>query len=232
MGMTLLGTKLGMTRRYTEEGVSVPVTVLQVGPCYVTQIKRPETDGYAAIQIGYGDVKPRRSSMPMIGHDAKAGVAPRRRHHEFRVEETELDEYELGQMLSVADLQSLAFVDVSGISKGKGFQGVMKRHNFRGHEASHGIERKHRSPGSIGGGATNLGTGPKLKKGKRMAGQMGAKRATSRALEILQVIPDQNIMLVKGATPGPNQGAIEVRTPTRLYRGKARRQREAAKAAG
>jgi len=152
-----------------------------------------------------------------------------RKHVEFRVPEDQLSEYTLGQELTVSIFDKHAFVDVAGVSKGKGFQGVMKRHNFAGFEASHGVERKHRSGGSIGGGGTNLGTGPKLKKGKRMAGHMGAERITVRSLDVVKIIPEQNLMLVKGPIPGPNGQFVEVRTPERLYRPKARKQLAAAK---
>ncbi len=225
MGLTLLGTKLGMTRVFTDEGISVPVTVLRVGPCIVTQVKTEETDGYNGVQIGFDDVKARRSTMQLIGHDAKAGTSPKRRHVEFRVDDA--SDYELGQVLKVDAIADLAFVDVRGVSKGKGFQGSMKRHNFRGLEASHGVERKHRSPGSIGGHATNLGTGPKVKKGKKMAGQMGNKNITVRSLDVIRVIADEGLLLVKGPVPGPNKGILEIKTPPRLYRPKARKQKEA-----
>ncbi|MEQ8850719.1 MAG: 50S ribosomal protein L3 [Phycisphaerales bacterium] len=223
----LLGRKLGMTRYFTEDEVNIPVTVIEVGPCVVTQLKTEETDGYAAVQVGYDDIKARRSTMPMIGHDAKAGTAPKRVHCEFRVDESEVESFELGQEMTVETFANHAFVDISGISKGKGFQGPMKRHNFRGQLASHGVERKHRSAGSIGGHATNLGTGPKIKKGKRMAGHMGAERSTARSLQIIKIDAERNLMLVKGPVPGPNRGIIEIRTPSRLYKPKARKQAEA-----
>ncbi len=226
MPLKLLGRKIGMTRVFTEDGVSVPVTAIEVGPCVVTQVKTAETDGYGAVQIGFQDMKPRNSTMPMIGHDAKARTAPKRRHAEFRVDDGAAGEFELGQELTVGRLSAFRFVDVSGTSKGKGFQGAMKRHNFRGQEASHGVERKHRSPGSIGGHAANLGTGPKIKKGKRMAGQMGAERVTVRSLEVVRIDEANNLLLVKGPIPGPNNGIVEIREPSRLYRGKARAQKE------
>ncbi|TVQ33284.1 MAG: 50S ribosomal protein L3 [Phycisphaeraceae bacterium] len=232
MALSMLGTKIGMTRMFTESGANVPVTVIQVGPCVVTQVKTPERDGYAAVQIGYHDAKPRRSPMPIIGHDAKAGAAPKRFHREFRVEPDEVETYTLGQELTVEQLEGLAFVDVIGTSKGKGFQGVMKRHNFAGLEASHGVERKHRSAGSIGGHATNLGTGPKPKKGKRMAGHMGAERVTVRSLDVISIDKEQGLLMVKGPVPGANKGMVEIRTPSRLYAPKARRQRETTKNAG
>ena len=229
MGVMLLGEKIGMTRTFSEDGVSVPVTVIKAGPCVVTQVRTPEHDGYAAVQIGFDEIKPRRSTRPMIGHDAVAGAAPMRHHREFRVDEAELDQYTLGQTLTVEAFAKHAFVDVAGVSKGKGFQGVMKRHRFAGLEASHGVERKHRSGGSIGGGGTNLGTGPKLKKGKRMAGHMGAERVTVRSLDVVKVIPEDGLLLVKGPVPGPNGQCLEIRTPSRLYRSKGKKQEAALK---
>jgi large subunit ribosomal protein L3 len=224
MGLTLLGKKIGMTRVYDDAGTSVPVTVIEAGPCVVTQIRTPERDGYAAVQIGFGQMKARNSTRPMIGHDAKAGAGPLRMHREFRVDAADLANYEVGQSLTVKDLEPLAFVDVVGRSKGKGFQGVMKRHNFAGLEASHGVERKHRSAGSIGGHATNRGTGPKPKKGKKMAGHMGDERVTVRSLDIVRIIPEDNLVLVKGPVPGANTGFLELRSPSRLYAPKARKQ--------
>jgi large subunit ribosomal protein L3 len=212
-----------MTRIFNEDGVSVPVTVISVGPCVVTQIKTEESDGYNAVQIGYGELKARNSTMPMIGHDAKAKTAPKRLHREFRTDD--VSSYELGQQLGVELLEQLAFVDVAGTSKGKGFAGVMKRHNFAGQEASHGVERKHRSGGSIGGHATNRGTGPKLKKGKKMAGQMGNERVSVRSLEVVKIDADQGLLLVKGSVPGANKGYLEITEPSRLYIGKAAKQK-------
>lgn len=227
--MLLLGEKIGMTRFFNEEGVNLPVTIVKVGPCVVTQVKTSETDGYSAVQIGFGEVKPRRSTRPLIGHDAKAGAAPMRHHVEFRVDENEIANYEPGQELTVDSFANLAFVDVSGTSKGKGYQGQMKLHNFAGFEATHGVERKHRTGGSIGGGGTNRGTGPKPKKGKRMSGRMGNERVTVRSLDVVKIIPEENLMLVKGPIPGPNGQVVEIRTPSRLYRPKARKQAAAAK---
>ena len=224
MPAALLGRKIGMTRFYTEEGTNVPVTVIQAGPCAITQVKTTESDGYSAVQIAFDDVKPRRSTMPVIGHDMKAGVSPKRHHRELRLEgDDEAAAYELGQAVGVSDFEGIAFVDVTGTSKGKGFQGVMKRHNFAGQEASHGVERKHRSGGSIGGGGTNLGTGPKLKKGKRMSGHMGHETVTVRSLDVIKLDPEQNLMLVKGPVPGPNGGLLFIREAKRLYKPKARK---------
>jgi large subunit ribosomal protein L3 len=219
----LLGQKIGMTRIFDEAGMSVVVTVIQVNPNIVTQVRTAEVDGYAGVQIGAGDIKPRNSTMPLIGHDAKAGSAPLRHHKEFRVSENDLGSYELGQELTLAAFDGVKFVDVIGTSKGKGFQGTMKRHNFKGQQATHGVERKHRSPGSIGGHATNRGHSGKLKKGKRMSGHMGAERVTVRSLDIVRIDAENNLLLVKGPVPGHNKGWVEIRPATRLYKSKAKR---------
>jgi large subunit ribosomal protein L3 len=225
----LLGTKVGMTRVYDAEGTVIPVTVLQVGPCVVTQVKTPENDGYAAVQIGFGDIKPRNSTIPMIAHDHKAGTTPKRIHREFRVEGEEAAKYTPGQVLTVKDLEGLKYVDVIGRSKGKGFQGGMKRHNFKGMFASHGTERKHRSPGSIGGHASNRGFGGGLRKGKRMAGHMGDERVTVRSLDVVRIDAENGLLLVKGPVPGANRGLVMVRPAVRLNRSKAKKLAEAAK---
>ncbi|MBY0307668.1 MAG: 50S ribosomal protein L3 [Phycisphaerales bacterium] len=223
MAFTLLGTKLGMTRVYTPEGVSVPVTAIKLGPCVVTQIKTVEKDGYSAVQIGFGDIKPRRSTQPLIMHDAKAGSAPRRFHREFRCTPEEAAKFTVGQTLTAKEFEGIMFVDVTGTSKGKGFQGTMKRHHFKGMFASHGTERKHRSPGSIGGLCSNRGFGGGLKKGKRMAGQMGNTRVTQRSLDIVRILPEQDLLLVKGPVPGAASGMVMVRTAVRLYKSKAKK---------
>jgi large subunit ribosomal protein L3 len=229
MSLTLLGRKMGMTRYFKEDGTNVPVTVIEVGPCIVTQLRTTETDGYTAVQIGFGEAKPRNTPIPMIGHDAKAGTTPKRSHLEFRVDEKGLGEYELGQTLTVESLGSTAFVDVTGQSKGKGFQGTMKRWNFKGQQATHGVERKHRSPGSIGGHGSNRGLGGGLRKGKKMSGQLGAERITVRSMEVVKVDLERNLLLVKGPVPGANKGEVQVRIPTRLYKSKARKQAAALK---
>lgn len=220
MAIGLMGTKLGMTRIFTDKGISVPVTVIEVGPCVVTQIKTPQKDGYAAIQLGYGDVKPRNSTIPQIAHDAKAGSAPKRVHWECRVDEDELENYTLGQVLTVSDFEKVAFVDVVGTSKGKGFAGTVKRYHFKGQLATHGVERKHRSPGSIGGHASNAGKAGRIKKGKRMAGRMGGERVTVRSLDVIRIDAEQSLMLVKGPIPGSNKGLVHLRPAIRLYRSK------------
>lgn len=216
MAMTLLGKKVGMTRVYNEDGTQMPVTVVEAGPCYVSQIKSVEADGYAAVQIAFEDVKPRRSTKPGIGHDAKAGLAPKRHHREFRVTEEQLAEYEVGQALTVEQFAALKFVDVIGRSKGKGTQGPMKRWNFKGQLKTHGVERKHRSPGSIAGHAFNAGGSGGPKKGKKMAGRMGDARTTVRSLDLIGVDTERNALLIKGPVPGPNGGIVEIRPAKRL----------------
>jgi large subunit ribosomal protein L3 len=220
MPAALLGRKIGMTRYYDGAGNNVPVTVIEAGPCFVSQVKTADSDGYAAIQIAFEDIKPRRSTRPLIGHDVKAGIAPKRVRKEVRLEGE--GDYAAGQQLTVEVFDGIKFVDVVGTSKGKGTQGTMKRHNFKGLCASHGTERKHRSPGSIGGHATNRGFSGRPKKGKRMAGHMGAERVTVRSLPVVGIDKDKNLLLVKGPVPGPAQGIVMIREAKRLYKSKAK----------
>jgi large subunit ribosomal protein L3 len=200
----ILGTKLGMTQVWDNNRV-VPVTVVQAGPCVVTQVRTPDRDGYQAVQLAYGAVKPRRVNKPETGHFAKAGVAPRRHLVELRT--TDASEYALGQEVTVEVFEPGQYVDVTGRTKGKGFAGVMKRHGFHGLRASHGVERKHRSPGSIGGCATPA----RVFKGSKMAGRMGAARFTVQNLAIQAVDAENNLLLVKGALPGPKGGLVLIR---------------------
>ncbi|MFN7337579.1 MAG: 50S ribosomal protein L3 [bacterium] len=223
MAISLLGKKVGMTRVYTEAGVSVPVSVIELGPCVVTQLRTKEKDGYAAVQIGFGEMKARNSTFPMIAHDFKAGTTPKRHHREFRVDEKDLGSFSVGQELKADKLTGVMYVDVIGTSKGKGFAGVMKRHHFKGLFASHGTERKHRSPGSISSLCSNRGYGGGLKKGKRMPGHMGAERVTCRSLDLVRIDADKNLVLVKGSVPGANGGLVEVRPAIRLYKSKAKK---------
>lgn len=220
----MLGVKVGMTRVFAEDGASVPVTVLSLEPNVVTQVRTDGVDGYSAVQIAAGEIKPRNSTMPVIAHDAKAGTSPKRHHREFRVDDA--GAYELGQTITVEAFEGCAFVDVVGTSKGKGFAGTMKRHGYKGQLATHGVERKHRSPGSIGGHASNAGKTGRIKKGKKMSGHLGAERVTVRSLDVVRIDKDNNLLLVKGPVPGPNKAWVEVRPATRLYRGKAAKQRE------
>ena len=220
MPAALLGKKVGMTRVFNEDGTDTPVTIIEVGPCFVTQVKTQERDGYNAVQLGFETVAARNSTFPKIGHDAAAGVDPQRFHREMLLDDSELGQYEAGQQLGVDLLADVAFVDVTGTSKGKGFQGGMKRWGFAGQEASHGVERKHRSPGSVGGRSANLGGG-RPKKGIKMAGHMGAERVTVRNLPVVRVLPEKNVILVKGPVPGPNKGLLFVATSKRLWKRKA-----------
>jgi large subunit ribosomal protein L3 len=218
----LLGRKVGMTRYFTEDGRNVPVTVIEAGPCIVTQVKTTPAHAYSAVQLGFEDVKPRRSTRPLIGHDARAGAGPKRVHRELRLPDDDAAAaFRLGQTLDVSVFEGVRFVDVTGTSKGKGFAGVMKRHGFGGQPASHGTERKHRSPGAIGARAANRGQGP-IKKGQRMAGRMGAARVTVRSLDLVGVDPQRNLLLVKGPVPGPNEGLLMIRSAKRLYGRKAK----------
>ncbi|OPX24113.1 MAG: 50S ribosomal protein L3 [Planctomycetales bacterium 4484_123] len=205
----LIGRKVGMTQIFDEAGNVQPVTVVQAGPCVVLQIKRMQTDGYDAVQIGYEDVRPQRATRPAVGHAARAGTWPKKVIREVRLTEA-AEGVEVGQTLTVKLFQDVAYVDVTGTSKGKGFAGVMKRHNFRGQSASHGTERKHRSPGSISSHGTDLGHGGNIKKGKRMAGHMGAARCTSRNHRLLGVDVENNLLLIKGSLPGANGGYLFV----------------------
>ena len=201
----ILGAKLGMTQVWDNNKV-VPVTVVQAGPCVVTQVRTPDKDGYAAVQLAYGAVNPRKVTKPKAGHFAKAGVAPRRFLVELRT--TDASGYELGQEITAEAFAAGQPIDVTGRTKGKGFAGVMKRHGFHGLRASHGVERKHRSPGSIGACATP----GRVFKGVRMAGRMGHVRYTVQNLTIQAVDLEQNLILVKGAIPGPKGSLVLVRT--------------------
>jgi len=230
MAAAILGRKIGMTRFFMEDGTNVPVTVIQAGPCVVTQVKTTDTDGYSAVQMGFGDVRPERTTQPIMGHDAKAGSTPLKHHGELRLDDDKVAaEFELGQSLTVNLFENIKYVDVVGTSKGKGFQGVMVRHNFKGMFASHGNERMHRHGGSIASHATNRGTGPKPKKGKKMPGHMGDQQVTCRNLDVIAIDPEKNILMVKGAVPGPNSGYLFIREAIRLNRSKARKVAEAGK---
>ena len=210
MAMTgILGTKLGMTQVFDETGQVVPVTVVQAGPCVVTAVRTPDNDGYSAVQIGFGEINPRKVTKPVAGLFEKAGVTPRRYVAEIRTEGA--PEYTLGQELTAALFEAGQRVDVTGKSKGKGFAGVMKRHHFKGLSASHGTQRKHRSPGSIGACATPS----RVFKGVRMAGRMGAERTTVQSLTVHAVDGDKNLLLIKGAVPGPRGGLVVVRSAAR-----------------
>ncbi|MEM1012664.1 MAG: 50S ribosomal protein L3 [Planctomycetota bacterium] len=205
----LLGRKIGMTRIYDDEGRQVPVTVVQAGPCDVTQVKTIDTaDGYFAVQLGFEDAKAKHSTFPVIGHDAKAGVSPKRVHREVRLKDA--SDKAVGETIDVSVFEGVTEVDVVGTSKGKGTQGVMKRYNFGGQPATHGTERKHRSPGSIGGRATNRGFNGRPKKGLRMAGRMGNERVTTKNHKVVKVDAENGLLLIKGPLPGANGGLLEI----------------------
>ena len=209
MTPALIGRKVGTTRVYDEKGAIVPVTVVQAGPCAVTQVKTTESDGYHAVQLGYGDAKARFSTIPLIGHAAKAGVGPKRHFREIKLKEA--TDRKPGDVVNVSAFDGVQFVDVIGTSKGKGTAGVMKRHHFGGQPASHGTERKHRSPGSLASRATWRGQSGKPKKGVRMAGHMGMDRVTTRNHSLVKVDAENNLLLIKGALPGPNGGLLFIR---------------------
>ena len=202
----VLGTKLGMTQVFSDEGKVVPVTVVAAGPCVVTAVRTPGTDGYSAVQFGYGEIDPRKVTKPAAGHFAKAGLTPRRYLVELRTDDA--DQYTLGQELTAETFGAGDLVDVTGRSKGKGTAGVMKRHGFKGLGASHGTQRKHRSPGSIGGCATP----GRVFKGLKMAGRMGNARTTVPRLTVHAVDAERGLLLIKGAVPGPRGGLVLVRS--------------------
>ena len=209
MTPALLGKKIGTTRVYDEKGTVVPVTVVQAGPCAVTQIKTIESDGYNAVQLGFDPIKPKYSTMPLIGHAAKSGTTARRHFREIRLKDP--TDLKAGATVTAEVFAGVQYVDVIGTSKGKGFAGVMKRYHFGGQPGSHGTERKHRSPGSNASYATWRGQCGKPKKGKRMGGHMGSDRVTTRNHPLVKVDAANNLLLIKGALPGPNGGLLFVR---------------------
>lgn len=234
MSLGLLGRKVGMTQVYDEKGLAVPVTVLEVGPCTVLQVRSKERDGYEAVQLGFAD-KPRRlATRPERGHVAridskrnrarqaagvtlepKANCEPKRFIREFRLASPATQK--VGDQLTVSLFENVPAVDVIGTTKGRGTAGVMKRHNFAGLGASHGVKRHHRAPGSQSGHATDRGNSGKKKKGKRMAGVYGGERVTIKNLKVVKIDPENNLMLVKGAVPGFNSNFVMVR-PTKKKR--------------
>ncbi|MCQ9351842.1 50S ribosomal protein L3 [Corynebacterium sp. 153RC1] len=202
----ILGTKLGMTQIFDEENRVIPVTVVEAGPCVVTQIRTEETDGYNAIQIAYGEIDPRKANKPAAGHFKKAGVTPRRHVAEIRM--NDVSAYEVGQDVTVDIFEGITFVDVTGTTKGKGYAGAMKRHGFAGQGASHGNQAAHRRVGGIGACATP----GRIFKGKRMAGRMGSDRVTTQNLKVQKIDADANLILIKGAIPGNRGGIVTVKT--------------------
>ena len=214
----VLGEKLGMTQVFDANNRIIPVTVVKAGPCVVTQIRTPEKDGYSAVQIAYGAIDPRKVNKPEAGHFAKAGVPPRRYLVEIRTDD--VSSYTVGQEIT-ADVftpaeGSVLRVDVVGTSKGKGYAGVMKRHNFKGLGAAHGVHRAHRKPGSIGACATPA----RVFKGTRMAGRMGHVRTTTQNLTVHALDAERGLLLIKGAVPGPRGGMVLVRTAAKGGLGK------------
>ncbi|MBW8825887.1 MAG: 50S ribosomal protein L3 [Acidobacteria bacterium] len=201
----IVGEKVGMTQVWDDQNRVVPVTVLRVTPVRVVQVKRPDTDGYSALQVTYGMKKAKSLTKPEAGHFAKGNVDPGAHLVELRLDDT--NGYEVGQEIGVDLLEAGTKVDVTAISKGKGYAGGMKRHNFKGLGAGHGTHRKHRAPGSIGACATPS----RVFKGTRMAGRMGAEKVTTLNLEVVQSDPERNLLLVKGAVPGPKGGLVLVR---------------------
>ncbi|WP_017593350.1 50S ribosomal protein L3 [Nocardiopsis potens] len=202
----VLGEKLGMTQVFDESGKIVPVTVLKAGPCVVTRVRTPETDGYTAVQLGYGQINPRKVNKPLGDYLRKHDLTPRRHYVEVRT--SDATEYTLGQEITAEAFEAGQLVDVTGKTKGKGFAGVMKRHGFAGMKASHGAHKVHRKPGAIGGCATP----GRVFKGMRMAGRMGNARKTVQNLKVHGVDAEKGLILVKGAVPGPNGGLVLVRT--------------------
>ena len=202
----ILGEKMGMTQIFDDDAQAIPVTIIKAGPCRIVQIKTAESDGYEAIQIAYRELPAKRAIKPVAGHFAKAGVPPHKHLVEIRVDDASA--YSIGQEIGIADvLEEGARADVAGVSKGKGFQGVMKRHNFKGMGAGHGVHRVHRAPGSIGACATPA----RVFKGKKMPGRMGGERTTVLNLEVVQVDADRGLVMLRGAVPGSKGSVVLVR---------------------
>ena len=209
----IVGEKVGMTQVWNEVNRAVPVTVVKAPPLRIVQVKTPERDGYSAVQVTFGSVKPSKLNKPEAGHFSRAGVEPGPSLVELRLDDA--NGYEVGQELTVSQLAAGDKVDVTAVSKGKGFSGVMKRHNFGGQGASHGNHKKHRAPGAVGACATPA----RVFKGTRMAGQLGAQRVTTLNLEVVESDPERDLLLVKGAVPGPRGGLVLIRD---AVKGKAR----------
>ncbi len=201
----IVGEKVGMTQIWDAQNRAIPVTVVRVAPCRIVQVKTPERDGYAALQVTYGIRKAKSLNKPEAGHFAKSGVDAGKRLVELRLDDTSA--YAVGQEINVAILTAGDKVDVTAVSKGKGFAGAMKRHNFKGLGASHGTHKKHRSPGAIGACATPA----RVFKGTKMAGRMGGERVTTLNLEVIQSDPERELVLVKGAIPGPRGALVLIR---------------------
>ena len=209
----IVGEKVGMTQVWDEDNRIVPVTVLKVTPCRVVQVKRPETDGYSAVQVTFGTQKEHRLIKPELGNFEKAGVAPGKKLVELRLDD--VSEFEVGQEISADVLAEGELVDATAVSKGQGFTGVMKRHNFAGQRASHGAHRVHRMPGSVGQCATPA----RIFKGKKMAGRSGGQKTTTQNLTIVEANAEENLVLVKGNVPGPKGSTVLLRNATKKSQG-------------
>lgn len=203
----LLGKKVGMTKIFTEDGRSIPVTVISAGPCKVLQVKTEKHDGYQAVQLGYDLAKPRKATKPMMGHFKKSGAPPFKRIKEFTIDESEM-EFRVGQEIAITDVfHEGELVDCTGTSKGKGFQGVVKRYGFKGGPKSHGQSDRHRAPGSIGASSSPS----RVIKGIKMPGRMGNKKVTVKGLRIIRMLENDNLILVKGSIAGPKGGYILIK---------------------
>jgi len=209
----IVGEKVGMTQIWDDQNRAVPVTLVKVAPCRVVQVKTPESDGYSALQVTFGSVRPSKLNKPELGHFTKSGVEPGRRLVELRVDDA--NGYAVGQELKADVLNAGERVDVTAVSKGKGFTGVMKRHNFGGMGASHGAHKVHRAPGAIGACATPA----RVFKGTRMAGRVGHQQVTTLNLEVVQADPDREIVLLRGAVPGPRGGLVLIRDAVKNGKG-------------
>ncbi len=205
----IIGRKIGMTQVFDSSARAIPVTAIEAGPCKVAQVRTPERDGYSAVQLAFDEVKESKLTKPQLGHVQKTGVGPHRHLIELRI--ADAAQFEVGQEIKADVFEAGERADVVGTSKGKGFSGVMKRHGFHGAPASHGTERKHRTPGSIGAGTTPH----HVFKGQKMAGRLGNERVTVLNLEVVRVDAERNLILVKGAVPGPNGGLVVVRSAVR-----------------
>ena len=209
-GKAIVGRKVGMTQIWNEENRVIPVTVLEVTPCRVVQIKTPQIDGYSALQVTQGEVAAKNLNQPQIGHFDKAGVEPGRKLVELRLDD--IDDYEIGQEISAEIFSEGEIVDVTSVSKGKGFAGVMKRHGFAGQRASHGAHKVHRKPGAIG----QCATPSRVFKGKKMPGRMGAQKTTIMNLQVVKVDSESEILLIKGSVPGPKGATVVVRNAVKV----------------
>lgn len=203
----ILGKKVGMTQVFDDRGEVIPVTVIEAGPCFVAQIKTVERDGYTAIQMGFEDIKPKRLTQPQLKHLQKSNLSALRHLREFRMAPDELEDLTEGQKVTVDIFEAGEYVDITGVSKGRGFAGVVKRHGFSGGPKTHGQSDRHRTPGSIGA----CYTPGRVFKGKRMPGRMGGERVTVQNLQVVLVDPERNLLAVRGAIPGANNGLVVVR---------------------